>query len=47
VTPDEVLTTLNAKQILQIRGHRPVYADKLSYLDMPEVRGLYLPNPMY
>lgn len=47
VTPDEVLTTPNAKQILQIRGHRPVYANKLSYLEMPEVRGLYLPNPMY
>jgi type IV secretion system protein VirD4 len=47
VTPDEVLTTPNAKQILQVRGHRPVYADKLSYLEMPEVRGLYSPNPMY
>lgn len=47
VTPDEVLAMPNEKQLLQVRGHRPVYAEKLNYLEMPEVRGLYSPNPMY
>jgi type IV secretory pathway TraG/TraD family ATPase VirD4 len=37
VTPDEVLAMPNAKQLLQVRGYRPGYADKLSYLDMPQM----------
>jgi type IV secretion system protein VirD4 len=45
--PDEVLGMPPEKQLLLIRGHRPLYVDKLNYLEMPEVRGLYLPNPMY
>ncbi|MBB4636031.1 type IV secretory system conjugative DNA transfer family protein [Longimicrobium terrae] len=45
--PDEVLGMARSKQLLLVRGHRPLYVDKLDYLDMPEVRGLYAPNPMY
>lgn len=45
--PDEVLGMPPEKQLLLVRGHRPLYADKLNYLEMPEVRGLYRPNPMY
>jgi type IV secretory pathway TraG/TraD family ATPase VirD4 len=47
LTQDEVLGMPNEKQLLQVAGHRPVYANKLSYLDKPEVRGLYPPNPIY
>jgi type IV secretion system protein VirD4 len=45
--PDEVLGMPAEKQLLLVRGHRPLYVDKLNYLEMPEVRGLYKPNPMY
>jgi type IV secretion system protein VirD4 len=45
--PDEVLGMPPGKQLLLVRGHRPLYVDKLDYLEMPEVRGLYAPNPMY
>ncbi|HEX6369777.1 MAG TPA: type IV secretory system conjugative DNA transfer family protein [Longimicrobium sp.] len=45
--PDEVLGMPPEKQLLLVRGHRPLYVDKLNYLEMPEVRGLYKPNPMY
>lgn len=45
--PDEVLGMPPEKQLLLVRGHRPLYVDKLNYLEMPEVRGLYQPNPMY
>lgn len=45
--PDEVLGMPPEKQLLLVRGHRPLYVDKLNYLEMPEVRGLYAPNPMY
>lgn len=44
LTPDEILALPNEKQVLLARAHRPVYADKLIYVDMPEVRGLYAPN---
>jgi len=47
LTPDEILAMPNEQQVLLVRGHRPVHADKLNYLDMAEVGGLYLPNPMY
>ena len=47
VTADEVVNLPNARQILQVRGHLPTSPEKLNYLDMPEVRGLYAPNPMY
>lgn len=45
--PDEVLGMPAQKQLLLVRGHRPLFVDKLNYLEMPEVRGLYAPNPMY
>lgn len=45
--PDEVLRMPNGRQLLLIRGHPPLEVDKLSYLEMPEVRGLFQPNPMY
>lgn len=45
--PDEVLAMPREQQLLLVRGHRPLYVDKLNYLDMPEVQGLYLRNPMY
>ncbi|HEU0301667.1 MAG TPA: type IV secretory system conjugative DNA transfer family protein, partial [Longimicrobium sp.] len=45
--PDEVLGMPPEKQLLLIRGHRPLYVNKLNYLEMPEVRGLGYPNPMY
>ncbi|MDB4951204.1 MAG: conjugal transfer protein TraG [Gemmatimonadetes bacterium] len=45
--PDEVLGMPPEKQLLQVRGHRPLYAAKLNYLEMEEVQGLYAPNPMY
>jgi type IV secretion system protein VirD4 len=45
--PDEVLSMPPEKQLLLVRGHRPLYVDKLNYLKMPEVRGLYQANPMY
>jgi type IV secretion system protein VirD4 len=47
LSADEVVNLPNEKQILQVRGHLPTCPDKLNYLDMPEVRGLYAPNPMY
>jgi len=43
---DELLSMDPNKQLLQIRGHRPMFVDKLNYLQMPEVQGLYKPNPM-
>lgn len=45
--PDEVLAMPPEKQLLLVRGHRPLYVDKLNYLEMPEVRGLWKANPMY
>jgi type IV secretion system protein VirD4 len=45
--PDEVLAMPPEKQLLHVRSHPPLYVDKLNYLEMPEVRGLYEPNPMY
>lgn len=45
--PDEVLGMSADKQLLLVRGHRPLHVDKLNYLRMPEVQGLYAPNPMY
>ena len=44
--PDEVLAMPPEKQLLLIRGHRPLYVDMLNYLEMPEVRGLWKANPM-
>lgn len=45
--PDEVLRLDPSLQLLMVRGQNPMRLQKLNYLEMPELSGMFEANPMY
>ena len=46
LTPDEIMRLDGGKELLLLRGQKPILADKVRYYADAEFKGLFDPNPM-